>query len=90
MNQATENIGNTPRSFLRMRIAIDIVKKIAISVAPFLIVCVFNYSRIVALVKYVIYPYSHIVTTAIDTSISCLVYCTCHYLSLAVVIRQGS
>jgi len=44
-NQATENIGNTPRSFLRMRIAIDIVKKIAISVAPFLLL-VFVYSII--------------------------------------------
>ena len=53
MNQATENKGNTPRSFLRMRIAIDMVKKIVISVAPFLIVCVLDYSRIVPTVKYV-------------------------------------
>jgi hypothetical protein len=50
-NQATENIGNTPRSFLRMRITIDIVKEIATAVAPFLIACVFNYSRIVPPVK---------------------------------------
>jgi len=35
-NQATENISNTPRSFLRSGIAIDIVKKIAISVPSFL------------------------------------------------------
>jgi len=43
-NQATENIGNTPRSFLRMGIAIDIVKKIAISVPS----CLLFVSSIIA------------------------------------------
>ena len=53
-NQATENIGNIPRSFLRMRIAIDIMKKIAISVTSQIIVCEFNYSRMFLFVKFVI------------------------------------